>query len=139
MQNSINVKLDTIPNLTDQHLWADQADNRATFSQSNVSLNQNEVITPDPVTYLTGANFTMNPVNLEPSTIPYQANQPMDPMLWDSNFSSISLFGTIKVLEGDAKNIVCSLQRIAIFIKQRPLGNKDGLDIPQISDIGFVA
>jgi len=54
----------------------------------------------------------------------------MDPTLWDSNFSSIFLFGTIKVLEGNAKNIVCSLQRIAIFIKQRPLGNKDSLDIP---------
>jgi len=60
-------------------------------------------------------------------------------MLWDSTFSSISLFGTVEVLEGDAKNIACSLQRIATFIKQRPLGDRDGLDIPQISDFGFVA
>jgi len=34
---------------------------------------------------------------------------------------------------------VCSLQRIATFIKQRPLGNKDSLDIPQISNFGFAA
>jgi len=60
-------------------------------------------------------------------------------MLWDSNFSSISLFVTVEVLEGDAKNIACSLQRIATFIKQRPLGDKDSLDIPQISDFGFAA
>jgi len=60
-------------------------------------------------------------------------------MLWNSNFSSISLFGTVKVLESNAKNIACSLQRIATFIKQRPLSDKDSLDIPQISDFGFAA
>ena len=64
------------------------------------------------------------------TAILYQANQPADPMSWDGNFSLISLFGTVKVLEGDAKNIVCSLQRITTFIKQRPLSDKDGLDIP---------
>jgi len=60
-------------------------------------------------------------------------------VLWDGTFSSISLFGTIEVLEDDTKNIACSLQRIATFIKQKPLGDRDGLDIPQISDFGFVA
>ena len=102
-------------------------------------LDQNEVSTPDPAIHSTGTNLATNPVNLEPSAIPYQANQPADPMLWDGNFSSISLFGTIKVLEGNAKNIMCSLQRIATFIKQRPLGDKDSLDIPQLSDVGFAA
>jgi len=94
-----------------------------------VPLNQNKVITPAPATHSTSTNLAMNPTNLEPFVIPYQANQPVDPMLWDSNFSSISLFSTVKVLEGNAKNIVCSLQRIATFIKQRPLGDKDSLDI----------
>jgi len=60
-------------------------------------------------------------------------------MLWDGSFSSISLFGTVKVLEGNAKNIACSLQRIATFIKQRPLGDRDGQDFPQISDFGMAA
>jgi len=78
-------------------------------------------------------------LDLESSAIPYQANQPVDLQLWDGNFSSISLFGTDKFLNGDAKNIACSLQRIAIFIKQRPLGNKDGQDIPQISGFSFAA
>jgi len=109
------------------------------FPQSNVSLNQNKVITSNLTTHTTGTNLATTPPNLEPSVILYQANQPADPMLWDGNFSSISLFGTVKVLEGNAKNIACSLQRIATFIKQRPLGEKDGLNIPQISDFGFAA
>jgi len=63
----------------------------------------------------------------------------VDPALWDGNFSSISLFGTVKVLGGDTKNIACFLQRIATFIKQRPLGERNSSDIPQISDFGFTA
>jgi len=100
------------------------------FPQSNVSLNQNKVITPNLTTHTTGTNLATTPPNLELSVILYQANQPADPMLWDGNFSSISLFGTVEVLEGNAKNIACSFQRIATFIKQRPLGEKDGLNIP---------
>ena len=138
-QNGMDVELDDTPALANQHSWADQADDRTAFPQSNVFPDQNEEITPDPATHTTGVNFATTPPNLEPSAIPYQANQPADPMLWDSNFSSISLFVTVEVLEGDAKNIACSLQRIATFIKQRPLGDKDSLDIPQISDFGFAA
>jgi len=100
---------------------------------------QNETNTPDPTAHLTGVNLMAISANLEPSAIPYQANQPVDPMLWDSSFSSISLFSIVKVLEGDAKNIVCSLQRIATFIKQRPLSDNDGCDFPQISDFGMAA
>ena len=100
------------------------------FSQSNVFPDQNKEIIPDPATHTTSVNLATTSPNLEPLAIPYQANQPADPMLWDGNFSLISLFGTVKVLEGDAKNIVCSLQRITTFIKQRPLSDKDGLDIP---------
>jgi len=104
-----------------------------------VSLDQNKVITPDLAPHTTGANLVTTSPNLEPSAILYQANQSVDPMLWDGNFSSIFLFGTVKVLEGDAKNIACSLQRITTFIKQRSLGEKDSLDIPQISNFGFAA
>jgi len=64
-------------------------------------------------------------VCLEPLVIPYQANQPADPQLWDDNFSPISLFGIDKFLTSDAKNIVgnCSLLRIAAFIKQDSQGH----------------
>jgi len=109
-QNRINIKFNDIPSLTNQYLWADQADNRTAFPQSNVFSNQNKETTPDSATqHITNINFTTTPTNLEPSAIPYQANQSVDPMLWNGNFSSISLFSTVKVLERDAKNIACSL------------------------------
>jgi len=64
-------------------------------------------------------NNTLSSPSLEPLVIPYQANQPADPQLWNGNFSPISLFGINKFLTSDAKNIVgnCSLLRIAAFIK----------------------
>jgi len=137
-QNGMDVKFDNTHNLANQRSWADQADDRTSFSQSNMPFNQNEVNIPDPIAHPTSANLAVTSVNLESSAILYQANQPANPMLWDSTFSLISLFGTVKVLEGDDKNIACSLQRIATFIKQRPLGDRDSLDIPQISDFRFV-
>lgn len=51
--------------------------------------------------------------------IPYSINQPADPQLWDGSFCPISIFGVNEYLEGDSKNIACSLYRIAAFIKQR--------------------
>ena len=79
------------------------------------------------------------PPELEPLVISCQANQPADPQLWDGNFLSISLFGTDDFLANNTKNITCSLQRIATFIKWRSLGNKTGNDIPQITEFGFAA
>ena len=116
-QNDMDIEGDNIPNLANQRSWADQADNRAPFPQGNTPFDQNEANTPYPAAPPTGANFAMIPINLESSAILYQANQSADPTLWDGTFSSISLFGTIKVLEDNAKNIACSLQRIATFIK----------------------
>jgi len=40
-------------------------------------------------------------------------------------------------LEGDAKNIICSLYRIATFIRQRKLKDKTVENIPQIVEFGF--
>ena len=82
---------------------------------------------------------TVSPPVLEPSIIPYQANQPIDPLLWDGNFSAISLFGTEEFLNSNTKNIAYSLQRMANFIKQRPIGDKTEKDIPQIDQFGYAA
>ena len=121
--------------------WADQLDERAqeASSQTSVSHDHNKAYLPNSVPQDNGINYLATPPDLEPSAIPWQANQPADPQLWDGNFSSISLFGTDEFLDSDAKNIACSLQRIATFIKQRPLGDKDGQDIPQISGFSFAA
>jgi len=70
-QNEIDVKLDNIPDLTNQRLWADQANDRTVFPQSNMPLDQNEVIIPDPAPHTTGTNLITTPPNLEPSAIPY--------------------------------------------------------------------
>lgn len=122
-------------------LWADQLKEReqALTSQANVPHACNEANLPIPPPHVNGINYSVSPPDLEPSAIPYQANQPAGPQLWDGDFNSVSLFGTDKFLAGDAKNIACFLQRIATFIKQRPLGNKNSQDISQISEFGFAA
>jgi len=50
-QNRMDIKLDNTPDLANQHSWANQADDRMVFPQSNMSLNQNEVIIPNPATH----------------------------------------------------------------------------------------
>jgi len=80
-QNGMDVEGDNIPDLANQHSWANQADNRAPFPQGNAPFDQNKANTPNPAAPSTGANFVMTPINLESSAILYQANQPADPTL----------------------------------------------------------
>ena len=84
-------------------------------------------------------NNTLASSNLELLVMPYQANQPADPQLQDNNFASIFLFSINKFLAGDTKNIACSLQRMAVFIKQRLLDNRTSNNISQIMEFGSVA
>ena len=44
-----------------------------------------------------------------------------------------------KYLEDDAKNIMCSLLRIVVFIMQHKLEDKTTENISQIFEFGFVA
>ena len=44
-----------------------------------------------------------------------------------------------KYSASNTKNIVYFLQIMAIFIKQRQLGNKTSKDIPQIAEFGSIA
>jgi len=74
-----------------------------------------------------------------PSAIPYKANMPADPNLWDSHFRPISLFGTNEFLQSDAHNVSCSLIHMAEFIRQRNITNCDGNKIPQIDSFGEAA
>ena len=84
-------------------------------------------------------NNTLASSNLELLVMPYQANQPADPQLQDDNFASIFLFSINKFLAGNTKNIACSLQRMAVFIKQRLLDNRTSNNISQIMEFGSVA
>ena len=121
-------------------MWADQLEEREQDIPSQINLPhvRNEANSSNPLPHV-NTNYLVSPLDLEPLAIPYQANQPADPQLWDRNFNLISLSGTDEFLAGNAKNIACSLQRIATFIKQRFLGDKNGQDIPQISKFSFAA
>jgi len=74
-----------------------------------------------------------------PSAIPYKANMPANPNLWDGHFGPISLFGTNEFLQSDARNVSCSLIRMAKFIRQRNITNRDSNKIPQIDSFGEAA
>ena len=77
------------------------------------------------------------PQELEISIIPYSVNQLVNPQLWDSNFCLISIFSINKYIESDAKNIVCSLYQIVVFIRQRKLKDKIANNILQITEFDF--
>jgi len=67
-----------------------------------------------------------------PEVIPYNANVPADPSLWDGNFSVTSLFGTNEFLNSDINNITCSLKRMACFLRQRNVKENNANSIRQL-------
>jgi len=64
------------------------------------------------------SNIDISTEPSSPKVIPYSANVPADPSLWDRNFMATSLFGTNEFLNSDINNIMCSLQRMAYFLRQ---------------------
>jgi len=82
-------------------------------------------------------NLSTLPVPL--SNIPYKANAPADPNLWDGHFGTISLFGINKFLQSNTQNISCSLICMAEFVKQRNITNCNGNKITQIDSFSEAA
>jgi len=56
-------------------------------------------------------NFNMSPELSLPTVIPYSANVPADPNLWDGNFTATSLFSTNEFLQSDVRNMACFLKQ----------------------------
>jgi len=81
-------------------------------------------------------NFNMSLEPSLPTVIPYSANVLADPNLWDGNFTATSLFGTNGFLQSNVRNMACSLQRMACFLKQRSLEGCDGNNISQLELFG---
>jgi len=81
-------------------------------------------------------NFNTSPEPSPPMVIPYSANVPANPNLWDSNFTATSLFSMNEFLQSDVCNIACSLQCMACFLKQRSLEERDSNNIPQLELFG---
>ena len=83
--------------------WAEQVEHGEVHSLS-LSYAPLKEVTPDTanmgpavesmhVPHAAELNCENTPQDLEPLVIPYQANQPVDPQLWDDDFCPISLFG----------------------------------------------
>ena len=100
-------------------------------SQTPCALHEDVPNEPSPAD-----NFNTSPEPSPPMVIPYSANVPADPNLWDGNFTATSLFGTNEFLQSDVRNMACSLQRMACFLKQRSLEGRDGNNIPQLELFG---
>ena len=116
-----------IQNLANNTTWADQVEISKfqgfalSYATSKVRENNiaNKVTVKDsiPELYNMDANNICNLQSLEFSAIPYSVHQPTDPQLWDSSFCFFFLFGINEYLEGNAKNIACSLYRMVAFIR----------------------
>ena len=85
-----------------------------------------------------GPNYdTVTPMEpFPPMDIPYSANIPADPSLWDDNFIATFLFGTNKFLNSNVYSITCSLQHIACFLRQKNLKGYNGNNIKQLGLFG---
>ena len=79
--------------------------------------------------HATSSNIDISMEPSPPKVILYSANVPADPSLWDGNFTATSLFGTNKFLNSDINNIMCSLKRIACFLRQRNVKDRDANSI----------
>ena len=141
--------MDCIQELSNSPEWAEQVENEVfqptplsyatAKGGENVSTNLAPNVELNRALIEAASNNTCSTQGLEPSVIPYTANQPVDSQLWDGNFCPISIFRMNEYLEGDARNINCSLHRIAAFIRQKKLEDKSAEDIPQIAELGFAA
>jgi len=69
-------------------------------------------------------------------SIPYDPDQPMEPKLWDGNFHTVSLHGSLEHLSSDAINIKKSLVRIAKYIKNKKINSSKANDIKDFEGIG---
>ena len=98
--------MDSIQVMANCPTWAEQVDQNPSLSYMTVKEGENNSTNPTLIVEPTHG--------IEPTAILYTVNQSVDPPLWDGNFYSISIsiFGMNEYLEGDAKNITCSLLRI---------------------------
>jgi len=107
--------------------WADQVDATEATAQTPIGAQ------------LVYKASTPPPSGPAPSVIPYDANQPADPSLWDGNLRAVSIFRTKEFFTQDAANIVKSLDRAAIYIRQRDLSCGDPNSLPQLNSFGDTA
>jgi len=76
-----------------------------------------------------------NVINIQ---LPYNPNGPTEPDLWSGNFQSISLYGSVKHIVSDLKNIKQSLNFMVRYISNKKVNPKSSNDLNDFDDIGDV-
>jgi len=107
------------------------AENVTCFSFSLLVSNPHVPLKEAPNSAIT-SNINISTEPSPPKVIPYSANVPADPSLWDGNFMATSLFGTNKFLNSDINNITCSLKHMACFLRQQNVKDQDTNSIRQL-------
>jgi len=111
------------------------AENVTSFSFSLLASNPRVPLKEAPNSAITG-NIDISTESSPPKVIPYSANVPADPSLWDRNFTTTSLFGTNEFLNSDINNIMCSLKRMVCFLRQQNIKDQDANSIRQLDPFG---
>ena len=141
-KSEMDIDNDIIPNSS----WADQVDADKPFA--NVSHNgmsshkdcTTSLAGPATQTPLHGNAIEHMPSALgSPVVIPYNENQPANPVLWDRDFSWVSIFGTKESFLQDATNIMASLKCAATYVRQTNLSKGDPNILPQLDLFGNAA
>jgi len=143
------VYIDRVQALANSPTWADQVENKKFQSSSlfyatikegeNSSTNLVLIIEPTHTPYEMISNDITTTYSLELMVILYAINQLIDPQLWYGNFCPTPIFSITEYLEDNIKNITCLLYRIAAFVRQCKLEDKDAKNISPISKFSFVA
>ena len=66
----------------------------------------------------------------------YDINQALDLEEWDNNFHAISLYGPIKHLASNVKNIKDSLYRMGKYIKDKSIDNSNLNNVKDLEGMG---
>jgi len=111
------------------------AENVTSFSFSLPASNPRVSLEEAPNSTITG-NIDISTEPSPPKVILYSANVPADPSLWDGNFMATSLFSTNEFLNSDINNVMCSLKRMACFLRQRNVKDRDTNSIRQLDPFG---
>jgi len=111
------------------------AENVTSFSFSLPASNPHVPLKEAPNSSITG-NIDISTEPSPPEVIPYSANVPADPSLWDGNFTVTSLFGTNEFLNSDINNVTCSLKCVACFLRQQNIKDQDANSIRQLDPFG---
>jgi len=102
---------------------------------SSTQANHNNYVSTDNMRVQTPCVDDDNVINIQ---LPYDPNSSTEPDLWSGNFQSISLYGLVKHIASDLKNIKQSLNFMAKYIFNKKVNPKLSNDLNDFDGIGDV-